>query len=275
MWMWSKQGGRTRTGLAVAALALMLGGCPAQDPGTWETVAAGLDEAVLSISGTAANYVWAVGADRGKGPLVLHYDGSGWTRVPTGTSGDLWWIATVPGGPTFLAGKSATILRYDGQSFTRMKTPGLAAHTIFGLWARAANDVWAVGSGNEGGGIARWNGSAWSVLLRRVPDGLHDVWGSGANDIWAVGGNGVTFHWDGAAWTRVASSTTERLSGVWGSRANDVWAVGSNGVIVHWNGSTWTSVDSGTHQNLSAVWGAGADHVWAVGSEGTILHYRP
>ena len=57
---------------------LLLSGCPGpeQPPPTWSIVSSGLDEALLSISGTAADDVWAVGADQGRGPLVLHYDGT-------------------------------------------------------------------------------------------------------------------------------------------------------------------------------------------------------
>ena len=51
--------------------------------------------ALFSVSGTSEKNVWAVGADKGKGPLVLHFDGTSWSRVATGHRGDLWWIHTL------------------------------------------------------------------------------------------------------------------------------------------------------------------------------------
>ena len=54
--------------------------------------------ALLSISGTSPTDVFAVGADQkdGRGPYVAHYDGTGWRRLDSGASGDLWWISVTP-----------------------------------------------------------------------------------------------------------------------------------------------------------------------------------
>lgn len=224
---------------AVLLCAFALTGCPSPSD-SWETVASDLDEAVLSISGISATDVWAVGADRGHGPLVLHYDGGSWSRVATGTTGDLWWIATTAGGPTFVAGKSASVLRYDGTSFTRMQTPGLAAHTIFGLWAKSASDVWAVGS--------------------------------------ISGRNGFVWHYDGASWRDVpvpvsvpAANSVNDSAGffkVWGDSAGNPWVVGAQGAVLHYNGTAFESVPSGTNQTLFTVH-SGGDLVVAVGGSGT------
>jgi hypothetical protein len=74
----------------LCALVLALTGCPEPEPeGHWQVVVEALPEAVLSVSGRSATDVWAVGVDKGQGPLVLHFDGAAWTRVPTGTRGDL------------------------------------------------------------------------------------------------------------------------------------------------------------------------------------------
>src|SRR5690349_2655807 len=91
-------------------------------PTTWSTVASGLRESILSIDGTSPTDVWAVGADRGEGPLVLHYDGAAWTERPTHERANLWWVHAFPGGPVFLAGAQSTILRYQDGAFVRMPT---------------------------------------------------------------------------------------------------------------------------------------------------------
>src|SRR4029453_2114604 len=90
--------------------------------------------------------VWVVGADRGQGPIALHYDGSAFTRIPTGGHGALWWVHTFSDGTAYAAGANGTILRWDGAAFSRMPPPGLAAHTVFGVWGRSPDDAYAVGS---------------------------------------------------------------------------------------------------------------------------------
>src|SRR5690349_1624854 len=63
-----------------------------QDAASWSIVAADLDEALLSVGGSSQRDVWVVGADRGRGPAALHWDGQAWERRSTGTRGDLWWV---------------------------------------------------------------------------------------------------------------------------------------------------------------------------------------
>lgn len=180
-----------------------------------------LPAALLSVSGRAPTDVYAVGADPGdgRGPLVLHWDGSAWTRRETGATGDLWWISTPPvDGDFFLSGSGGLILRLAaaGGDFTRYDTPG--AETIYGVWGSSASDVWAVG-GDDG-----------------APDSGGTIW-----------------HFDGATWTRqdlagVRPAGIPLLFKVWGRAADDVYAVGRLGVILHWDGTRWTLAGDGGRQ---------------------------
>ena len=136
-----------------------------------------LPEAVLAIAGRSERDIWAVGADQGSGPLALHYDGTAWTRVATGSRGTLWWTQSFADGTTMMAGAQSTILvTTDGVTFTRQHTPGLANATVFGLWGAASNDVYAVGGiAGRDGFVWHFDGSAWTeVDLGSVlpPNGL-------------------------------------------------------------------------------------------------------
>ncbi len=273
--------------VAVLALAVVLGvgaaGC-GDDP-RYQVVAADLDEALLSVGGTAADDVWAVGADRGHGPLVLHFDGAAWSRIETGTRGDLWWIAPVAGGPTYLAGKDATILRHDGAAFTRMTTPGLAAHTIYGLYAAAADDVWAVGSvAGRGGFVWRYDGAAWRDVpvppeLPSVDDvgdavGFFKVWGDAQGRPWVVGGRGVAMRWDGAAFVLVPTPATDTLFTVHGAGGLMIAVGGATaGAIVERSGDgafvDRTPAGAGLIQGL---WVTGDGEAWASGARGAVFH---
>lgn len=231
--------------LCLLVLGSLLGGCPSDPPEPtpeevpWVQVASARPEALLSISGRSASDVWAVGADRGRGPAVLHFNGSAWAEVPTGFRGDLWWVHAFQGGPVLMAGGNANILRYEGGTFTRMTTPGLAKHTVYGLWGAKPEDVYAVGSvGDRSGFIWHWDGTRWSELplplatLPRTPDGdipgFFKVWGKGS-DVYVVGARGVVLRSrNGGPFAVLPTGTTSRLFTVHGA-GNTVVVVGGEG----------------------------------------------
>jgi len=178
--------------------------------GTLQLILSRQPASLMSISGTSATDVYAVGADPGDGfgPYVLHYDGSTWQRLNTGVSGDLWWISVAPiDGQFYMAGVNGIVLRYDPQTnhFSTFTTPGM--ETLFGIWGTSASDLWAVGGNptDESGGGVLWHfdGITWSAvdLSGLFPGGvptLYKVWGRSVTDIYAVAGTGLqVFDGDG------------------------------------------------------------------------------
>ncbi len=150
-------------------------------PGQWHTL--------NGVSARASNDVWAVGSffSSGSGSstqsLILHWDGSAWSQVPSPN--------------------------YSGSSTTY----------LYAVAARASNDAWAVGSttlATTGGAmvIAHWNGTSWD-LVATPPSGsnqnmLTGVAALSANDAWAVGHyylnsrfHTLLEHWDGSTWSIV------------------------------------------------------------------------
>jgi hypothetical protein len=217
--------------------------------------------ALLAVSGSSSNDVWAVGTKTLPNHLTrtfaVHWDGSTWTAVPTPNAGS-------------------------------PKTGVLS-----GVVALAPDDAWAVGGTSGQGGpertlILHWGGSAWSVVPSPNkgpwPNGLGDVDAVSASDVWAVGSwftkafldRSLTIHWDGTTWHRVPSpspGTREvRLSGVSAVSATEVWAVGARGLRTlaeRWDGSAWSVVPTptpGGNAGLSDVLALGAGLVWAAGS---------
>jgi hypothetical protein len=242
----------------VVALATALGaaGCPGPTPGegTWSIVAERLPEALLSVGGRSATDVWAVGADTGRGPLVLHYDGARWERRETGHHGHLWWVQAFEDGTAMMGGASGAILRYDGATFTRMDTPGLGRHTVFGLWGSSPTNVYAVGgSANRGGFIWHYDGTAWTeeILPQDIPmrtfdvpgdddpvdvPGLFKVWGDTAGNVWVVGAAGTILRRQGEGPFEVVESGLSRSTTIFTVSGNDQLVVavggGGNGVLV-------------------------------------------
>ncbi|MFF3684602.1 hypothetical protein [Streptomyces sp. NPDC002187] len=104
--------------------------------------------------------------------------------------------------------QTALLLHFDGTSWTRVEAPKSkeGEHRWFaGITAVSADEVWAVGGSVTGGSerpfAARWDGRKWTaVSTPDVPDGrLRAAGRSGDNTLWAVGGKGsvsVALRWD-------------------------------------------------------------------------------
>lgn len=286
----------------IPLFATGLGGCPdtpsepspdaapdvivVPETGAWRDVAMGLPSALLAVSGTSRSDVFVVGADKGSGPAVYHFDGAAWTRLPTGQHGDLWWVNALPGGPVFMAGASGMVLRYQDGKFERMPTPGLAKQTIFGVHALAANDVYAAGGASGRDGFI-WHFDGQSFKEERLPDdmprtekgespGLFKVWGEG-DDVWAVGGAGTLLHKKkGGAFKVIPTGVTETLFTVHGA-GGKVYAVGgaSNGRALEIDAATEAVRDVSPTDTalLQGVFARGS-RVFASGERGLVYEMK-
>jgi hypothetical protein len=212
----------------------------------WSKVASSEHAALLSVHGTAADDVWMAGADDGSGPVVLHWDGSSWQRHHTQSRGDLWWVHATAEGAVYFGGSDASVLRYSGGEFERLRAPGLGKHTVYGVWAASASDVYAVGA--------------------------------------AAGRNGFVWHFDGSEFRELplpvdlptdAARDTPGLFKVWGRSAEDVWIVGGRGVVLRGNANDgFRRIESGTDVSLFTVHASG-DRVVIVGGEGEGVVLEP
>ncbi|MFO0638988.1 MAG: vanadium-dependent haloperoxidase [Polyangiaceae bacterium] len=248
-------------------------------------VASAEPSALLSVAGTSERDIWLVGADKGRGPSVVRFDGARYTRLATAHRGDLWWVHALADGSAYLAGAEGAVLRYADGAFARLATPGLGKDTVFGVWASSAGDVWAVGAAAGRDGFVwhmpRGGSFARVVLPSNVslrPDGelpaLLKVWGDDKGAVWVVGDRGVVLRGGaGRAFEVVPSGTTERLFAVTGV-GDKVVAVGGTGtgVILEISPSLEVrSVAPPSTPLLQGVSGGAAGDAFAVGERGTIL----
>jgi hypothetical protein len=272
-----------RCGSVVLAV-VALGGCSepptAGEPG-WTLLGEELDAALMSVWGSGGDDVWAVGADTGEGPLVVHFDGSELERLDTGARGDLWWVFGFRDGPVFAGGSDGLILRYEGGSFTAMETPGDG--TVFGLWGANPGEMWAVG-GAEGGadGAFAWRleGDTWAPAAdfpEDIVDGhaLWKVWGSGPDDVWMVGTAGVALHSVGGSFENESLGGGESLFTVHQAEGRFV-AVGgiASGLVFENAGNGWERVDDGSLPGLSGVHMTSTNLGFAVGRFGAFAERR-
>ena len=234
---------------------------------------------------------WAVGAEvatsgngNPTGTLTEHWDGTGWSVVPSPS----------PSGP------------------------GVAGAILSGVSCVSASSCVAVGYATDDTGanltnvIEQWNGTSWTIVpgaaTGQAFDQLNAVQCLSTSNCWAAGNagpaqqnsnflpifpgaagdRGLIEHWDGSAWSVVPSATEAAptggyLSAVACTSANGCWASGAttdtsgsqSGILMeHWNGSSWADVsasvpDSTAPGILAGISCVSAAQCWAVGSTGT------
>lgn len=256
------------------------------EPTPWAEITSDLGGALLSVTGTSASDVWTVGADDGTGPLMLHYDGTAWSRVDTETSGDLWWVWRPDTSTVWSVGEGGRVLRGDGATFTVDVLDENV--TVFGVWGASTDDVWAVGGNISVGanGAAIWHRVDGTWTAMELPEAaksqiaMYKVWGSAADDVWFCGKGGVLLHWDGESLTESPTDNTRDLFTVAGIGTDHVASVGGigNAAIMFWDGTSWrdesptfapafNGVSARGEQTLAVgsvgeVWRRGTDGVW-------------
>jgi hypothetical protein len=230
------------------------------------------------VAAVSPNDVWAVGGERPNPilqhpvTLIEHWNGTQWSQVPSPNPSPM---------------KSA-----------------LSGNTLSAVVARAANDVWAVGTYDTAQNgqqtlTLHWDGTAWQVIANPVlPSNVSEIQLTGvvalsATDAWAVGWYDplqtaktvpLIMHWNGTAWQVVPGpSVVGRLSGIAATGPQDVQAVGyvmTDGIwdrghpqkwlVERWDGTAWHRVTTPapTWLYTGDVPGVTADpagDVWVVG----------
>ena len=240
------------------------------------------------ISASGPHNVWAIGAMRTVPrhgnwtwhPLLLHFDGHGWSRQPVP------WarrpLELTDGGTIVADGVSGVWLvsnrieYWNGARWRAVPPPFGARDGVSDFGATGWNDAWAVGSYRIGAKLpanshplaAHWNGSAWTVTpvpgIRGDNDaeldsvavvGRNDVWASGPSDHVEFSGVQITgetearalvVHWDGRRWSVTAASGFAGYSfpSVAAAPDGSAWVVGAcsnaGNIVLGWNGSSWS-----------------------------------
>jgi hypothetical protein len=253
------------------------------------------------VAAVSARNAWAVGRAGTEGcgcgkTLIMHWDGTGWSRVPSpiasgvaglpavayAAAGDGWAVGTAGGRPL--------TLRWNGTRWRRDPRPAPPGEG--GLNAAAAvsaGSAWAVGWAGSPARprplILRWNGTQWrQVPSPSLPGGgiLNGVAAASATSAWAVGssrGAALIGHWNGRTWTLVRGPASSILQGVVAVAATRAWAVGyTNGhggktLILRLTGTAWTRMPSPSPSRRcigAVLWSVAAARAgaWAVGGYG-------
>jgi hypothetical protein len=255
--------------------------------------------------------VWAVGSfltsSSVEQALIEHWNGHKWAQAKSPATGsgtvmravaavsatDIWAVGSSLNGGSV---SQTLIEHWNGHKWNLVPSPNASTgnNRLDAVTVVSANDVWAVGTSQNGSGVFQtltenWNGTAWSIIPSPSGAGtqaeLNGVAAVSGNNVWAVGDSGsgtLIEQWNGTSWTVVPSPSPgplfNILTGAAVVSADDIWAVGSsqnnNGIsqtlIEQWNGTTWSVVASPSPGSASSLSGGAADPVsgqaWAVGN---------
>lgn len=216
------------------------------------------------------------------------------------SANDAWAVGYYSG---FSSQESSLILHWNGSEWSQVPSPNPAwRNMLYSVTATSSDNAWAVGTtGPASGGtplILHWNGSTWQQVAAPQPgqddyDLVTGVTATSAQDAWVVG-NEVTptaeptliLHWNGTTWSQVASpnpgvsssGVSDTVVGVAATSATNAWAVGNetNGntganqsLILQWNGKAWASVaNPGGSDNLTSIAANSSANAWVAGDGG-------
>jgi hypothetical protein len=250
-------------------------------PATAFSAAGGLNGVAAVSKGSA----WAVGyAGRSPAPriLMLHWNGSAWSRVTSPAvltaSGELSavravsaknvWAVGLTGKP--YSGKNhSLLLHWNGSKWSEVTSPAPVAGGNLAAIAATTKSGWAVGYVNTTPDaplccagtplVFRFNGSKWSRLSTKLGKGayLNGVAITANNRAWATGGplamiTGDLAKWNGSSWSwspNPVPGNYRPLNGIAAGPGGTAFAVGTDNdfplgpaISARWNGHSWRQV---------------------------------
>jgi hypothetical protein len=227
-----------------------------------------------ALSGTAANDVWSIGAEAGQaGASLRHFDGSAWSTVSVGDRGlsllsasrtdDVWAYGSADQGSALYHLHHPCNDAAPAPAFSR--APALAVFQKLVAWD--PSNLWGL---DPDGGLAHWDGGAWSPVASPFPSSVSPIIGSIAgwapNALWVAGPD--VMRWDGSAWSDMTPpNPTGDNHAVWGGGPNNVWVERANLWMFRWDGSGWLQTEfQGSNVNVSAMASNSSTDAWALGT---------
>jgi hypothetical protein len=208
---------------------------------------------------------------------VARWDGSAWSALGSGMSGDYPSVRTLAvSGSNLYAGGSYfstaggvlanSIAKWDGSAWSALG--GGMVGGCSGVNALAVNgtNLYAGGEFTTAGGvavnyIAKWDGSAWSALVPGMDGEVYALAVSGS-DLY-VGGRfaaagGVTVNhiakWDGSAWSTLGDGIPVYAVAALAVSGTNLYAGGINGLsIAKWDGRAWSALGTGIYDIVAAL----------------------
>lgn len=229
--------------------------------------------------GTSARDVWAVGA----AGTTLHFDGTSWSRIESGTTRGLNDIWGASASSIYAVGDAAEVITWDGRAWSALEVPTATTTWFFGVSGTSSDDVWIAGTRftDYEDVVLHFDGSSWTDRSPGTHFGLHAVWTDGPSAVWAAGGQQVAgglIHWNGERWDAVPleSNVLSRWPGrFFGRASDDLWSYGK-GTALHFDGRTWTetATEEMKATSLTGMWSSASDDVLLLAYGGDLFHWN-
>jgi hypothetical protein len=153
------------------------------------------------------NAVWGSGGDdvfaAGFDGAITHFDGTEWSRQPSGTRSrldDVWGTAR---DHVVAVGVDGTIVQYDGTAWSVVAS-GVSV-PLFAVWGSAADGMLAAGLQ---GTLLRSDGRRWTQARSFTRATIVALSGRTPNDVYAATPDRL-FHYDGRRWSRSLAPSEE------------------------------------------------------------------
>ncbi len=217
----------------------------------------------VNLNGVCALNAWTAWAVGDVG-TVLGFNGSSWSRRPSGTGNNLYDVTATSTDNAWAVGAEGEVLHFDGSTWTTQEQ--LTEEDLVSITALDPSHIWAA---TGGGSIFFYDGLSWSLEACGIFPSLSDIEALDVNDVWAVGTDGTTARYDGISWSRADVLPENGLSTLSGCGQNNLWGLDTNGEILRLVNSSWSPQH---HESEVVVVDVLApDFVWAVDTDGSIL----
>ncbi len=238
---------------------------------------------LTAIDMLSADYGWVVG--RGGRPLL--WDGRVWSSPPA--PGSSRWVSdldVVSRSDVWAVGRRGTVLHWDGQAWTQL--PRFTWLDLVAVAFDGPADGWAVAIAQRDDGapwdwttesiLFRWDGKAWTQVLRLCHSGLTDVAVQGRDDVWFAQPwpDARVLHWDGRgySWHPILGYDTPagdgaRVAAFARGADGSLWAAGQGGEgIARLQAGRWQSQrlrqEAGSQAGLGPIAGGDRNGFWAL-----------
>ena len=189
---------------------------------------------------------------------------------------------------------ATNVAKWDGTSWSALGAgiggTGLNSNygTVYALAVDASGNLYAGGRFTRAGGVAasnvaKWDGSAWSVLGPGTFDEVNALVMDRAGTLYAGGkfySNGPANHvakWNGTAWSGMGAGLDNDVRALAVGPNGEVYAGGTfaasgsvaASAVARWNGTAWSAMGAGTNNNVNALAVDGSGNVYAGGNFST------
>jgi predicted DNA-binding WGR domain protein len=155
------------------------------------------------IDGNGESDVYAVG-DKG---LIVHYDGVGWKRIPSGTSEHLQWVRCYGADEVWACGFGGTLLKGSaGTGFSSMSSA--KDDQTWVCLTKYSDRIYLC----EEGGLYAYDGERIAPMVTNLEPELQDAWRVDHADgvLWSIGVKDLA-RFDGEKWERIHHPDNARI----------------------------------------------------------------